>query len=458
MTFLTPTTITIRQTSVIAVCAISTGLMLLVVASVLGFRLALPLGVMLIGLGLFFFPALLVAVMFGGYYLYFLTLERIGIYPYTNLTATYLACQNGLTLLSLLFYRYRTGNPPKMLNSNTGMVAIFVGYIFAQYFLFSNTPGATKKLGFLVIQAIPGFLVGNLLDRQVAIRSFRIAFGLVFFLGVYTLFQVDWHIGGIRFTGITYWNPLIHPYVLSVGAIIIICFYFLRPTSYQPSRILYLALLVSYLIVFFINCILTASRGPLLSFAVMVIVMAIYFLRKRMLKVQHAFIIILFFVLLIPLWGKIGDVFMGNLRRIEETLQIVEVVRGKTAMVETASSIRERFMMIQEQFSHFVKNPILGIGFGNTAVYYSYVHNSFLEVLFETGFIGAVLFIGIIYKVGERIFRIWKESSQDSLFVTIAFLWLYFAIAGLFSLSLFDNLSFWFFTGAILRIENANCF
>ena len=67
------------------------------IAFILGFRLALPLGAMLIGIGLLYFPALLVAVMFGGYYLYFLTLERIGIYPYTNLTATYLACQNGLT-------------------------------------------------------------------------------------------------------------------------------------------------------------------------------------------------------------------------------------------------------------------------------------------------------------------------------------------------------------------------
>jgi hypothetical protein len=449
-------TITNRQTSAIAVGVIFNGFMLFVTASIFGLRLALLLGVMLMGIGLFNFPSILVAVMFGGYYLYFLVLERIGINPYTNLTAMYLACQNGLTILSLLFHRYRTGNPPRMLNSNTGMFALFVGYILAQYFLFSNTQGATKKLGFLVIQVIPAFLVGSLLDRQVALRSFKIAFGFAFFLGVYTIFKVPWGAKVIRFTGITGWNALAQPYVLSAGAILVICFYFFRPTGRRLSLILYLALFVSYLIVFFINCILAASRGPVLSFVMVGIVMSIYFWRKRTLKVQHAFALILVTVLLIPIWDKIGDVFTRNVVRIKQTLQLVEVVQGKVATVETASSIRVRFMLIQEQFSGFAKNPILGIGFGNGWESYMYVHNAFLEVLFETGFIGALLFIGIIHKVGKRIFRIWKSSrifnAQDSLLVTIAFLWLYFVIVGFFSGSLFDNLSFWFFSGAMLNL------
>ena len=445
-------TITTRKTPFFTVSAILTGTTLVGIAFILGFRLVLPLGAMLIGIGLLYFPALLVAVMFGGYYLYFLTLERFGIYPYTNLTATYFACQNGLTLLSLLFYRYQTGNPPKMLNSNTGMFAIFVGYILAQYFLFSNTPGATQKLGFLVIQAIPAFLVGNLLDRRVAIRSFKIAFVFTFFLGVYTLFKAPWNLGGIRFTPIAGWGPHTHPYVLSAGAILIICFYFFQPTS--PQRLLTLLVLISYQVVFFLNCILAASRGPVLSFIVAGIGMIIYFGRERMLKIQHTFIIILVIVLLIFTWGKVSDVFQGNMVRIKQTVNLSGLVFGNLEEVESVSPARIGY--IKEEFSSFAKNPIFGFGFGNAMVSFSYVHNAFLEVLFETGFIGALLFIGIIYKIGEQIFRIGKKSgrvlnTQDRLIVILTFLWLYFIMALMFSGSIFSSLHFWFLTGAILK-------
>ena len=133
-------------------------------------------------------------------------------------------------------------------------------------------------------------------------------------------------------------------------------------------------------------------------------------------------------------------------------LEFVEYLRGATSA--GGNSVMARAQLIIEQSKAFIKNPILGIGFGNTDIY---VHNIYLEALFETGIIGALLFMGIVYKGMEQCFRIWRErrdSSDYTGFVSpvIMFSWLFCIVGGVFS-SIFDNLQLWFWTGAILNLS-----
>jgi len=458
-------TIAIRPTQFYSIITICSGILFIATAFILDFRILLLLGALLIVLGLVFLPSVLVAVMFGGYYLYFLAIEIAGIEPFTNLTAAYLVCLNSLTFFSLFFYRYRTKNPPKMLNSNTGMFIVFLLYMFIQYSLFSYSSGADKKMMFLLIQSVPPFFIGNMLNRQVAIRSFKIAFGLAFFLGSYTIFRALLTPRALMFTGISYWGYNLHICLLSQGAIMVICFCFFQATFRRLSW-KHLLVCVSYLIIFFLCTLLSGARGSTLSFVVILIVMLVYFWRKRMLKIkirfQHIFILILAIALSITILIKAGDKFSPTilLRRSAKILNLINYARGLATPTNENESVDIRTVLIEKQYNDFTNSPIFGIGFGNGYDGYMFVHNIFLEILFETGIIGLLLFIGIIYKCGVGILRIWKRSnritnSQDNVLAVIVFIWLYFITSGLFNAA-FDSPQLWFWTGALLTNSSEN--
>jgi len=457
--------IAIRPTQFNSIIAICSGILFIAMAFILDFRILLLLGALLIVLGLVFLPSVLVAVMFGGYYLYFLAIEIAGIEPFTNLTAAYLVCLNSLTFFSLFFYGHRIKDPPKMLNFNTGMFIVFLLYIFIQYSLFSYSPGADKKMMFLLIQSVPPFFIGYMLNRQVAIRSFKIAFGLAFFLGAYTIFQALRAPRAIMFTGISYWAYANNICYLSQGAIMVICFCFFQ-AAFRRLSWKHLLVCVSYLIIFFLDILLAGARGSTLSFVVILIVMLVYFWRKRMLKIklriQYIFILILAIALSTTILIKAGGKFSPTilLKRSAQILNIIDYVQGTAEPTNANESVDIRTGLIEKQYKDFTESPIFGIGFGNGWDSYMYVHNIFLEILFETGIIGLLLFIGIFYKCGVESLKIWKRSnritnSQDNLLTVIIFIWLYFITSGLFG-SAFDTPQLWFWTGALLTNSSEN--
>jgi O-antigen ligase len=155
---------------------------------------------------------------------------------------------------------------------------------------------------------------------------------------------------------------------------------------------------------------------------------------------------------MIPAWAQISDLLSGLMARMELVLRIADFARGTTISAEDTSSVAERFRLIKEQYNAFTESPILGIGFGNA---YIYVHNVLLEALFETGIIGLLLLMAIVHEGSKRSFRILQQkqglNTQEIALPIISLLWLYFAIAGLFS-STFENLYLWLWTGAILNL------
>ena len=87
---------------------------------------------------------------------------------------------------------------------------------------------------------------------------------------------------------------------------------------------------------------------------------------------------------------------------------------------------------------------------------YTYAHNYFLEVLFETGVVGLLLFMVLFYMTGRGAFRIWRQSSrtfdaQSRMMIIPVLLWLFSAIAGLASGSLFERTGLWLWMGLILN-------
>jgi len=305
----------------------------------------------------------------------------------------------------------------------------------------------------------------------------KIAAFLAFFLGAYVVTKIPQGLEVLH-TGITGWIYHAHSYTLSCGAIILISLQLMKRKASLTSFLM----LCVYMLVFAINCVQAPSRGSIVSFTIVCALIAIYFRRELILKIKiraardkivnlkirelrrmRAIKIkpryILMSILIIALANtathRLNDDLRRGLMRITTSSDIIRVMLRLKAADEAISSISGRQYMMERQYEEFLKEPVFGMGFGNATEYYSYVHNYFLEVLFETGVIGAILFLCFIYKIIRRIFMIWRESSrtfdiQDKLMIIPVFLWIFSAIAGLSSCSLFDRTGLWLWAGLIL--------
>jgi len=450
----------ISKESFIAINFVVAGAVLSIVSLVLHIHIILFLGGALVVLGLSWFPSFLVGYALGGYYFYLLALEYSGLTKGdTNYTAVYYACIHGFTIFSLLIYHYRKGNLFKSLNRNLWTVLIFTTYILIQYVLFSKTAGATKKLGFFVIMGIPALLAGTLLDRNVAVRALKIAFGFAFFLSIYNLFKLIQNPTSAMFmastTAMTTFNYHGQTYLLSSGFIIMMSLVFFRKIDQRSKVILYLIFAI-YIPFFFIALILAGSRGGTLGFVVIMIIMLVYIFiyKRKSRKIGYVLAFIFIAIMMAFIWNGVSSRFHGGAGRLMETKQLLDLTTGDISESETGDFISERVDIIRDEFERFAVTPIIGIGFGNASENYAYAHNYLLEVLFETGVIGLILLILILYKVVKQVIKIWKESilkpnNQDNFLVVFTFLWVYFAIVGLFSSSLFDSYYLWFCIGAI---------
>jgi O-antigen ligase len=196
------------------------------------------------------------------------------------------------------------------------------------------------------------------------------------------------------------------------------------------------------------------SRGPLLAFVIVAMIMFVYFLSKHKINIRHLFVVILIIAAVFFAWAKIGELFPWKTERLARIMQMPNFLRGGQSETESDTSFLLRSMLIKEQFREFIENPVFGFGFGNTDPGWE-VHNMFLEVLYETGIIGAILFSIIIFMISNKIIRIWKKptqllNNQDSIPSIAIFIFLYSIIGGLMG-TISPNLAFWFSAGLILN-------
>ena len=96
-----------------------------------------------------------------------------------------------------------------------------------------------------------------------------------------------------------------------------------------------------------------------------------------------------------------------------------------------AASINPRLNNFHEALRLFKMNPILGVGLGNYGVInsisphvpghgYMIVNNQYLEVLAETGCIGLLAFLYLIYSIGTAILRSVKVQKHPWLITSLA--------------------------------------
>ena len=176
--------------------------------------------------------------------------------------------------------------------------------------------------------------------------------------------------------------------------------------------------------------ILTFSRGAILAFSLSFLYFILYEKNisstiKRAIKIVVPLIIVLFILNIIS-DGLVFDIFI---KRFSESLN------------DGGSG---RMNLWDESFKIFNNHPILGIGLNNSRYYISgtYIHNTFLQVLAETGIVGFafyIIYILLIYLESKKIDVFNKNNFFRS--ITICFLFQMFLLSILLQESFFTYLA-----------------
>ncbi len=174
-------------------------------------------------------------------------------------------------------------------------------------------------------------------------------------------------------------------FALLLNTTIVLAYFFLINENKKFYKILY----IFAIILMIVGIVLSMSRGGLIGLFILTII-AVFRERKR--KYFWVFVVIILF-LFVSLYGEY------ILRRLE-TLQNLGSSRDQ--------SIYIRSTLISVGIKDILKSPLLGIGFGDypesVSHYYSHhsvvhfiAHNIWLQLAGETGIIGLIMYLGIIF-------------------------------------------------------------
>jgi O-antigen ligase len=146
----------------------------------------------------------------------------------------------------------------------------------------------------------------------------------------------------------------------------------------------------------------SGSRGALLSLIVTAI---FYFLFITTIGLRRKIFAIVGFILLIAVAYK----FMP-----ESTIESYKTTFEYKHMSAKASSVLQRMIFWEQAANDFKKNPILGVGIGNSVGGIGMPHNILLEVSAELGAVGLFVFLSMCYLTAKKAITFLKiEERQD---------------------------------------------
>lgn len=156
--------------------------------------------------------------------------------------------------------------------------------------------------------------------------------------------------------------------------------------------------------------ILTLSRGAYVSFIITILITPL-FSHNRILYIGKFFKNILIFTTLL---------FALNIVFLNYNIDILSPIQNRFSEIETDSG-SGRLDLWECALNAFLNNPIMGIGLNGIRSYNienygsefdNYTHNSYLEVLAESGLVGFILFIYMIASAYQHIYIICKKNKH----------------------------------------------
>jgi hypothetical protein len=172
---------------------------------------------------------------------------------------------------------------------------------------------------------------------------------------------------------------------------------------------------------------LTFSRGAMLT-AVVIFGLLAYFRFIRPLHVVVAALGLSLLVLVLDPHAALRFASLGGVKTLltHKTVGYSEPTGGQTGVPDT--SVAKRYVINVAAWHVFLDHPILGVGPGHFAEYYSMPygnrvgfielgkkyrgHNLYFETLAETGIFGLASFLAIILAIMHGLWRVWRRLQH----------------------------------------------
>ncbi len=378
-----------------------------------------------------------------------------------NLTFVYLIV---VSLLGFRFFGFKYFKEEKTYPSFVAIVLFFSLLFIMSLSVFTPTPRyALNKLFFIVTFGGIGYIYRFYLAKYYTYFANSLVFWTVLILGTYSIFfpqdmitqVLENEVGGrLALTENT--NPIVVATLFAVGFILLfdkiqlkISRYFVSNLSIQIKNIIFLSMLIAVgMFLFF-----TGSRGVML--AIIMAIFAFYFF-----KIKFAPPLLIFFLLL----SALAYPFLKNYNSQELVLSVTPkwshlFILKRFYAERSGESIDIRRLLYAKTWRGFKEAPVhkkfFGHGFGAFGYLYSggkdrrmYPHNIQLEILYEVGIAGLVLFSYITLIPFYMQWKIRDPVHFSSLFM----LYYFFFFKALSTADLGGNFPIFFFLFIILSI------
>jgi len=335
-----------------------------------------------------------------------------------------------------------------------------------------NLERSLLLLALIVFTILLSLVIPNLLqDKKTIEKTILILLISAFLVSVFGIFQFLGDMAGLptTITGLrdlytkdvlgfpriqsTAYEPLYFANYLLIPLGVALSLFLSRKSTIKSSWLLIL------LIIGGISFVLTVARGAYLALAVVILIISLVYFRK-VFTLRN---IIIFTVVLVLVWqvvvralGYGGDIF--NL----------DVFQGHVLNVFYGASFNERIDTFENAMKAWREQPFVGIGVGGFGPYvaphpyympkdgWRIVNNEFIEILAETGIMGAfAFFIIILVLIARSIKAIIK--SQDKYLKAIMIALLAAFIGVLVQYQTFSTLYImhvWFLIGLMIAVQN----
>ncbi|HXL52463.1 MAG TPA: O-antigen ligase family protein [Gemmatimonadales bacterium] len=205
----------------------------------------------------------------------------------------------------------------------------------------------------------------------------------------------------------------------------------------RGSPIRWVALASGALLVLVI--VLTQSRGAFLALGIMSLPTTMTLVRRRPRAIAGVAAVLGLALYLAPasFWAR-----MQGLRKATSVATIGEM--------DPEGSARQRFAVLQTATRIIRDHPVLGVGLGayevaqyryNPSLGYLDTHNTYLNVLAETGLPGLVLFLAVIINVLRGVQHARRRAMRQSPAQAEALRWLQYALFGYLTAGVFGSFS-----------------
>lgn len=318
---------------------------------------------------------------------------------------------------------------------------LFASAVVASYgYTTAPSYGGVKLLRFLLIGTL--FLYsGMILVRNE--DEFRRIAGLFVISACVTAVQMIFHLEHRAVAEVADITRIGAGWLLGMAVLLLLCY----PIVRNPRR--YLICVIAALPLLAAGLVASASRGPLVSVGVALVLTMFWFARR-----QFATIRIWVAVLLVA--SCVGSFFyLRHADPDKYNAKLGEMVELSSGHSGTGSGAK-RLDFYSRTMGAIPENLWLGQGIGSWSVFYygrdmrGYPHNLLLETMFEEGVLGAslfLLFLGLLAIAVRRMLAI-----TDSQYGVLAGLLVYCVSVSMFSGDLDDNRILWLWAGVMLAV------